>query len=546
SFVKFHLNMHRLIFQVLTGFQNAFVNSLARIYVLFFARRQLLTVNEPGVCRYGSMSDCCYGWKRNHKQRCEAICVDGCKYGECVLPDTCKCYPGYTGKTCNQDINECGLKPHVCKHRCMNTHGSYKCYCLNGYMLMPDGTCANSRTCTMVNCQYGCEEVKDDVRCLCPSSGLQLAPNGKTCIDIDECATGRAVCSFNRRCINTFGSFYCKCQIGYELKHLNGRYVCVDINECIASTPKCNLHAECLNIQGSFKCKCKPGYTGNGFECSVAHENSVKAIHRLYGITKDKLKKLFLHKKSAKKHDDIKNTIPASKPHVSPLDYEDDLYPEGAFSKWGESTEDIRKDRKTIEQESVEEEGEMEHLKNQTVHEKKLRGDVFFSCLSVSECQSLFLDITVVDCSFGRGSCAWQQDAYDDFDWNPTDHEFGDGYYMTVPAFIGHKSDVGRMKLLLTDLEPKSIYCLMFSYRLAGERVGKLQVFLGNTTSSPSWEQTMGNDEQWRIGQVEVDTGAETITFEAERGKGKTGEIAVDAILLFSNLCSEDLLMLHI
>lgn len=34
----------------------------------------------------------------------------------------------------------------------------------------------------MVNCQYGCEEVKDDVRCLCPSSGLQLAPNGKTCI----------------------------------------------------------------------------------------------------------------------------------------------------------------------------------------------------------------------------------------------------------------------------------------------------------------------------------------------------------------------------
>ncbi|XP_013920983.1 PREDICTED: epidermal growth factor-like protein 6, partial [Thamnophis sirtalis] len=185
-----------------------------------------------------------------------AICVDRCKYGECVLPDTCKCYPGYTGKTCNQDI--------------------------------------------------------------------------------DECATGRAVCSFNRRCINTFGSFYCKCQIGYKLKHLNGRY-----------------------------------------DCIVAHENSVKAIHRMPGIIKEKWKKLLLPKKNAKKHDDIKNTIPASKAHVSPLDYEDDLYLEGAFSKWGESTEDIRKDRKTIEQESIEEEGEIEHLKNQTVHEKKLRGDVF-------------------------------------------------------------------------------------------------------------------------------------------------------------------------
>lgn len=41
------------------------------------------------------------------------------------------------------DLNECGLKPRPCKHRCMNTYGSYKCYCLNGYMLMPDGTCGS-------------------------------------------------------------------------------------------------------------------------------------------------------------------------------------------------------------------------------------------------------------------------------------------------------------------------------------------------------------------------------------------------------------------
>lgn len=34
----------------------------------------------------------------------------------------------------------------------------------------------------MVNCQYGCEEVKGEVRCLCPSGGLQLGPNRRTCI----------------------------------------------------------------------------------------------------------------------------------------------------------------------------------------------------------------------------------------------------------------------------------------------------------------------------------------------------------------------------
>lgn len=41
------------------------------------------------------------------------------------------------------DLNECGLKPRPCKHRCMNTFGSYKCYCLSGYMLLPDGSCSS-------------------------------------------------------------------------------------------------------------------------------------------------------------------------------------------------------------------------------------------------------------------------------------------------------------------------------------------------------------------------------------------------------------------
>lgn len=37
-------------------------------------------------------------------------------------------------------------------------------------------------TCSMANCQYGCDVVKGEVRCRCPSPGLQLAPDGRTCI----------------------------------------------------------------------------------------------------------------------------------------------------------------------------------------------------------------------------------------------------------------------------------------------------------------------------------------------------------------------------
>lgn len=37
------------------------------------------------------------------------------------------------------DINECGLPIRPCSHRCMNTMGSYHCFCNHGYMLDTDG-----------------------------------------------------------------------------------------------------------------------------------------------------------------------------------------------------------------------------------------------------------------------------------------------------------------------------------------------------------------------------------------------------------------------
>ena len=42
-------------------------------------------------------------------------------------------------------------------------------------------------TCSMANCQYGCDAVKGQIRCKCPSPGLQLAPDGRTCVG--ECKT---------------------------------------------------------------------------------------------------------------------------------------------------------------------------------------------------------------------------------------------------------------------------------------------------------------------------------------------------------------------
>lgn len=42
--------------------------------------------------------------------------------------------------------------------------------------------CSDSRTCSLAHCQYGCEEVQGEIRCLCPSPGLQLGEDERTCV----------------------------------------------------------------------------------------------------------------------------------------------------------------------------------------------------------------------------------------------------------------------------------------------------------------------------------------------------------------------------
>ncbi|XP_075706475.1 epidermal growth factor-like protein 6 [Rhinoderma darwinii] len=512
-------------------------------------RRLIPSLNTPGLCRYGTKTECCYGWQRNNKGQCEAICEQGCKHGECVGLNKSKCFPGFTGNSCSQDLNECGLKPRPCEHRCMNTHGSYKCYCLNGYMLMPDGSCSNSRTCAMANCQHGCEEVKGEVRCLCPSSGLQLGRDGKNCIDIDECATGKAVCPFNRRCVNTFGSYYCKCQHGFELKYVNGKYDCVDINECLVGTNKCSPHSDCLNTPGSYKCRCKQGYKGSGYVCSAIPDKPVRESPKIVGSTKDTIKKLLAHKNSPKRNEDKKNLIPepvitpSPKTRLQPFDYVDGVYIGGTYNE---------EDKKEIEKEQIEEEeDEDDDYDNGIGQEKILRGDVF--ALQVNREEPAFRSSAInkkatfikaeevsMDCSFDRGACDWKQETEDDFDWKHTNRSHGTGFYLSVPANVGHKKAIGRLRLPITNLRTSNKSCLIFTYRLVGEKFGKLRVYM-NENRSPIWEENRSKDEGWRIARVEIaEPHGSKIIFESERGKGKNGEMALDNVFFVSGPCTEE------
>ncbi|XP_017510370.2 epidermal growth factor-like protein 8 isoform X2 [Manis javanica] len=90
---------------------------------------------------------CCQGWKKRHPGALtcdEAICAKPClNRGVCVGPEQCECAPGWGGKHCHVDVDECRAGVTFCSHHCLNTAGSFTCGCPRGLVLGPNG-----RTCT--------------------------------------------------------------------------------------------------------------------------------------------------------------------------------------------------------------------------------------------------------------------------------------------------------------------------------------------------------------------------------------------------------------
>ena len=155
---------------------------------------------------------------------------------------------------------------------------------------VPSGWSGNHFAAGCNNMEYHNSE--DGYTCVCPD-GSELASDGSTCVDIDECATGAHTCG-NQQCINycfhgssdgvtppgvvlgdgtcsfdttttaTYGKpgggFSCWCPDGLEWDHsIND---CVDIDECATGAHTCdgNVGAECVNAHGAFYCSCKTGF----------------------------------------------------------------------------------------------------------------------------------------------------------------------------------------------------------------------------------------------------------------------------------------------
>ncbi|XP_042371520.1 fibulin-7-like, partial [Plectropomus leopardus] len=105
----------------------------------------------------------------------------------------CTCDVGFTisGRDNNicTDIDECRLFPlgqpgRLCVHQCVNTPGSFHCFCPAGY---------------------------------------DLSGDGRSCTDIDECEHRNHNCTAEQVCVNTYGGFQC---VRVECPHVkNATYI---------------------------------------------------------------------------------------------------------------------------------------------------------------------------------------------------------------------------------------------------------------------------------------------------------------------------------
>ncbi|XP_064294038.1 fibrillin-2 isoform X2 [Phalacrocorax carbo] len=237
--------------------------------------------NRQGFCFAEVLQTMCQmaSSSRNLVTKSECCCDGGRGWGNqcelCPLPGTtqykklCPHGPGYT--TDGRDIDECKVMPNLCRNgQCINTMGSFRCFCKIGYTTDISGTsCIDLDECSQSPkpCNFICKNSEGSYQCSCPR-GYILQEDGKTCKDLDECQTKQHNCQF--LCVNTLGGFTCKCPPGFTQHHT----ACIDNNECGSQPSLCGSKGICQNTPGSFTCECQRGFSldSTGLNCEDVDE----------------------------------------------------------------------------------------------------------------------------------------------------------------------------------------------------------------------------------------------------------------------------------
>ncbi|XP_028253103.1 thrombomodulin [Parambassis ranga] len=152
---------------------------------------------------------------------------------------------------------DCAVNKGGCEYKCADDYSDTpSCYCPPGQTINPTNnvTCgveAADDPCLTLHCEHACHRYKNSYACTC-DHGFQLAEDGRSCVDFNDCTDQRQCPGENFRCVNTVGGFQCVCKDGYRMSG----DLCVDEDEC-ESAP---CEHECKNTPGSYQCTCYDGF----------------------------------------------------------------------------------------------------------------------------------------------------------------------------------------------------------------------------------------------------------------------------------------------
>lgn len=202
---------------------------------------------------------------------------------------TCICPSGYVGDGLASgegcvDINECATGANDCDPRttvCIDLPGSYRCECKNGFLMAPNGrTCLDIDECqnpALNDCDLKtmrCHNLEGSYRCVCKDPQQIMDSVTKRCRDLNECEDMNGVMNpCEQLCFDRVGGFECGCREGYTLAR--DGVSCADVDECADPTLNAcdptGVVSRCQNEVGGYRCLCNIalGYTDgpDGISC---------------------------------------------------------------------------------------------------------------------------------------------------------------------------------------------------------------------------------------------------------------------------------------
>ena len=165
----------------------------------------------------------------------------------------CRCQPGYNGRNCEINIDDCADNPCENGGQCIDMVARYKCQCPRGFYGPRCQSDVNE--CASDPCLNGgvCENGFNEYICKC-KDGYE----GKRCEnEVDLCKSNP--CQHGGQCNSFFNSYSCQCQPGFEGKNCE-----INTDDCLLRP--CKNDGTCIDHINDFLCVCQPPFTGKTCE----------------------------------------------------------------------------------------------------------------------------------------------------------------------------------------------------------------------------------------------------------------------------------------